>query len=147
MVQRVVVGARLRRLPAVLKKQVLDPDAYGPLEGYHGLWQVEESFRITKHDLRVRPVWHWTPERIRAHIAIFFMAFACVRHLAYRVAIQKHRMSPEVIRSALVHRQCSILRCRHSGNRYVVPSKLTPAAEQIYATMGLSLTTTPYQLS
>ena len=69
-----------------------------------------------------------------------------VRHLAYRVAIQKRRMSPEVIRSALVHRQCSVLRCRQSGNRYVIPSKPTPAAEQIYATMGLPLTVTPYQL-
>ena len=114
---------------------------------YHGLWQVEESFRITKHDLRVRPIWHWNSDRIRAHIAIAFMAFACVRHLAYRVAIQKRRMSPEVIRSALVHRQCSVLRCRQSGNRYVIPSKPTPAAEQIYATMGLPLTITPYQLA
>ena len=33
---------------------------------YQGLWQVEESFRITKHDLRVRPIWHWNPDRIRA---------------------------------------------------------------------------------
>ena len=114
---------------------------------YHGLWQVEESFRITKHDLRVRPIWHWNSNRIRAHIAIAFMAFACVRHLAYRVAIQKRRMSPEVIRSALVHRQCSVLCCRQSDNRYVIPSKPTPAAEQIYATMGLPLTITPYQLA
>ena len=111
---------------------------------YHGLWQVEESFRITKHDLKVRPIWHWNENRIR--IAIAFMAFACVRHLAYRVAIQKKRMSPEVIRSALVHRQCSVLSCRQSGNRYVIPSKPTPVAEQIYATMGLPLTITPYQL-
>ncbi len=74
------------------------------------------------------------------------MAFACVRHLAYRVATQKKRMSPEVIRSALVHRQCSVLSCRQSGNRYVTPSKPTPVAEQIYATMGLPLTITPYQL-
>ncbi len=72
---------------------------------YHGLWQVEESFRITKHDLKVRPIWHWNENRIR--IAMAFMA--CVRHLAYRVAIQKRRMSPEMIRSALVHRQCSVL--------------------------------------
>jgi Transposase len=28
------------------------------LSQYHGLWQVEESFRISKHDLRVRPVFH-----------------------------------------------------------------------------------------
>ena len=112
----------------------------------HGLWQVEESFRITKHDLKVRPIWHWNENRIRAHIAIAFMAFACGRHLACRVAIQKRRMSPEVIRSALVHRQCSVLRCAQSGNRYVIPSRPTPAAEQIYATMGLHLTITPYQL-
>ena len=56
------------------------------------------------------------------------------------------RVSSEVIRSALVHRQCSVLRCGQSGNRYVIPSKPTPAAEQIYATMGLPLTITPYQL-
>ena len=58
------------------------------LTRYHGLWQVEESFPIIKHDLRVRPIWHWTSDRIRAHIAISFMAFACVRHLAFRVATQ-----------------------------------------------------------
>ena len=79
----------------------------------------------TKHDLKVRPIWHWNENRIR--IAIAFMA--CVRHLAYRVTTQKKRMSPEVIRSALVHRQCSVLSCRQSGNRYVIPSKPTPAAD------------------
>jgi hypothetical protein len=26
------------------------------LTQYHGLWQVEESFRINKHDLRMRPI-------------------------------------------------------------------------------------------
>ena len=50
------------------------------LERYRGLWQVEQSFRITKHDLKVRPIYHWTPRRIRAHLGIAFMAFACVRH-------------------------------------------------------------------
>ena len=48
------------------------------LSHYRGLWQVEESFRITKHDLKVRPVYHWTPSRVRAHIVISFMAFACI---------------------------------------------------------------------
>ncbi len=90
---------------------------------HHGLWQVEESFRITRHDLKVRPIWHWNENRIRTHIAI-----ACVRHLACRVATQKRRMSPEVIRSALVHQQCSVLSCRQSGNRHVIPSKPTPSS-------------------
>ncbi len=45
---------------------------------YRSLWQVEESFRINKHDLKVRPIFHWNPARIRAHIAIAFMAYTCV---------------------------------------------------------------------
>ena len=47
----------------------------------------EESFRIAKHDLKVRLIWYWNSARIRAHIAIAFMAVACVRHLAYRVTV------------------------------------------------------------
>jgi len=97
------------------------------LERYRGLWQVEESFRITKHDLRVRPVFHWTPRRVRAHLAIAFMAFACVRYLAYTVATQGETMSPRIIRDAPLHRQCSLLRDRTTGRLYAVPSK--PAAE------------------
>jgi transposase len=55
------------------------------LSQYHGLWQVEESFRISKHDLRVRPVFHWSADRIKAHIAICFVAFALIRFLQYRI--------------------------------------------------------------
>ena len=67
---------------------------------YRGLWRVKRGFRVNKHDLKVRPIHHWTPRRIRAHLAIAYMAFACVRHLAYRVRLQKKRsLSPEEIRS------------------------------------------------
>jgi transposase len=64
------------------------------LEQYRGLWQVEESFRITKHDLKVRPIFHWTPEKVKAHLAISFMAFCCVRHLEYGIALQYEKISP-----------------------------------------------------
>ena len=74
------------------------------------------------------------------------MAFACVRHLAYRVTLQKQRMSPEVIRSALIHRQCSVLKHKQTGRRYIIPSKPTPNLEKIYDTMGIALSATPYEL-
>ena len=54
-------------------------------------------------------------------------------------------MSPEAIRSALTHRQCPILRCKQTGNPYVIPSRQTPDAKRIHATMALPLSTTPYQ--
>ena len=117
-------------------------------ERYRGLWQVEESFRITKHDLKVRPIYHWTPRRVRAHLAIAFMAFACVRHLAYRVRLQKkRRLSPEVIRDALLNRQCSVLRHARTGNRYVIPSSATAEAQLIYEALGLSPSDVPYALN
>ena len=72
------------------------------------------------------------------------MAFACIRHLSCRVALQKQRISPEVIRNALIHRQCSVLKHKRTGRRYAVPP--TPNMEKIYDTMGLALSATPYEL-
>ena len=112
---------------------------------YRELWRVEESFRITKHDLKVRPVFHWKPDRVKAHIAIAYMAFACVRHLAYRIALrQGERMSPERIRTALAARQCSIVRDMRSKRRYALPSKTTPDMDRICRTLGLPMSRTPY---
>ena len=55
------------------------------LSHYHGLWQVEDSFRIEKHDIRVRPVFHRTAKRIKAPLAICFMDFALIRFLQYKM--------------------------------------------------------------
>lgn len=99
---------------------------------YRGLWQVEESFRINKHDLRLRPVYHWTPHRIKAHIAISFMAFTCVRYLEYRVALQSQKLSPEMIRKSLLQIQASIIQDHQSGKKFLLPSPLNPHAKEIY---------------
>lgn len=112
---------------------------------YKGLWQVEESFRITKHDLKVRPIYHWTPERIKAHIAISFMAFSCVRLLEYRIKIQATKLSPMEIRHALSKIQLSILK-DNNGERYVLPSTYTTTGKKIYQLIGLKPVATPYKL-
>ena len=48
---------------------------------YHDLWQVERSFRMTKSDLKARPVFHRTREAIEAHLTVVFAALAISRHL------------------------------------------------------------------
>lgn len=113
---------------------------------YKGLWQVEESFRITKHDLQTRPIFHWTPQRIRAHIAICFMALVCVRHLTYRVALQYQPLSPKVIRNELVHTQMSILQHQVTKHRYAIPSKPTQYTRKIYQCMGEKLIAVPFAM-
>ena len=48
---------------------------------YRHLWQIEKAFRITKTDLRVRPVYHRLPHRIEAHICISFVAYKVYKEL------------------------------------------------------------------
>lgn len=48
---------------------------------YGGLWQIEESFRVCKTDLRARPVFLWTDERIRGHFMLCFLALCMIRYL------------------------------------------------------------------
>ncbi len=108
------------------------------LNHYNGLWQVEESFRINKHDLKIRPIYHWTPQRIKAHIAISFMAFVCVRYLEYRVATQSKKLSPQVIRDALMRVQASVIRDQKSENIYLLPSKINSEAKEVYRVVGIT---------
>lgn len=123
-----------------------DMKAVETLSHYHGLWQIEESFRITKHDLRIRPIFHWTPRRIKAHIAISFMALVCLRHLEYRLALQFKKLSPEVIRNELLHVQLSIVKHIKTGKRYAIPSKITQNARKIYQVIGKKLDDVPFEI-
>ena len=43
---------------------------------YHQLWRIEKSFRMSKHDLRARPIYHHTRDSIEAHLSIVFAALA-----------------------------------------------------------------------
>jgi len=107
------------------------------LSHYRSLWQVEESFRISKHDLSIRPIYHWTPSRVKAHIAISFMAFACVRHLEYRVKMQYKKLSPEVIRQELLKVQAGIILDKSTSKKYLLPTKISQEARQLYRIIGV----------
>ena len=123
-----------------------DTDNATLLRQYRGLWQVEDTFRVSKHDLKVRPIYHWTPTRIRAHIAIAFMTLLCVRHLQYRMALQARAVSPAVICNALTHVQHSVLEHQQTKRRYVIPSAISETGRHLYKVMGLTHSTTPYEL-
>jgi hypothetical protein len=43
---------------------------------YHQLWRIEKAFRISKHDLAARPIYHHKRESIEAHLNIVFAALA-----------------------------------------------------------------------
>jgi len=53
---------------------------------YRELWQVERAFRITKTDLKIRPVFHYKAKRIKAHLLLIFVSLVVSRILEQRLA-------------------------------------------------------------
>jgi len=54
---------------------------------YHELWNVEQSFRMSKTDLRARPMFHRTRHVIEAHPTIVFTALAVSREVQARTGL------------------------------------------------------------
>ncbi|WP_375141104.1 transposase [Arthrobacter sp. PAMC25284] len=54
---------------------------------YHELWHVEQSFRMSKTDLRARPMFHRTRDAIEAHLTIVFTALALSRTVQNRTGL------------------------------------------------------------
>ncbi|KAF0957815.1 hypothetical protein MLGJGCBP_05412 [Rhodococcus sp. T7] len=48
---------------------------------YHDLRHVEQSFRMSKTDLRARPMFNHTRDPIEAHLTVVFTALAIARYL------------------------------------------------------------------
>ena len=51
------------------------------ISAYHDLWRIEKSFRMSKHDLQARPIYHHKRESIDAHLTIVFAALAVSRFI------------------------------------------------------------------
>ncbi len=55
------------------------------IEAYKGLWQIEQGFKQLKSELEAGPIFHYTDDRIRAHIMICFLALIMRRYLAMKL--------------------------------------------------------------
>lgn len=94
------------------------------IRAYHDLWQVEASFRMTKSDLKARPVFHYQREAIEAHLTIVFAALAIARHLqnATGVTIKKLVRTLRPVRSATIEL---------NGQRLTIEPDLPTEAQEI----------------
>lgn len=54
----------------------LDLPAQEIINRYHDLWHVEATFRMSKNDLRARPIFHHKEESIEAHLTIVMAGMA-----------------------------------------------------------------------
>ena len=100
--------ARARRL-AGLKGYVTNIDAAVMpaaeiIASYHDLWHVEQSFRMSKTDLRARPMFHHTRDAIEAHLTIVFTALAVAREVQNRTGLAIRNLTRQLrpLRSATI---------------------------------------------
>lgn len=64
-------------------------------QNYGHLWQIEKAFRISKTDLRIRPIFHYRKQRIEAHICVAFAAYAIYKELERLLRKHKVGFSPK----------------------------------------------------
>ena len=114
---------------------------------YHRLWEIEDAFRLCKHDLKMRPIFHHKGNRIRAHLDICFITYALARQLMYRYRLrQGEKYSYDKLRKALAETRFSLLRQVKSGDMYGVPMSMSPIAKNLYRLVGLRCSSKPFKL-
>jgi transposase len=63
------------------------------MENYKNLWHIEKAFRMSKTDLRIRPIYHRLKHRIEAHICISFTAYCIYKQLETVLYKEKSSLS------------------------------------------------------
>jgi transposase len=65
------------------------------IESYHELWHIERAFRMSKTDLKVRPIYHQKSKRIESHLIISFCSYKIYKELERQLKVRKSIISPE----------------------------------------------------
>lgn len=111
-------------------------------EHYGELWRIEESFRVMKHSMSVRPVFHWTERRVRAHVAICYAAFSMLRIYRWRFNLSHPKQPPlseQRIISELRDVQASLLLDQDNDMQYLLSSQSNQVQRFLYGAVGAKL--------
>jgi hypothetical protein len=63
---------------------LVDQPAMFVIDAYHQLWHIEQAFRMSKHDLQARPIYHHLRESIEAHLSIVVAAMAVSHYIKHQ---------------------------------------------------------------
>jgi transposase len=63
------------------------------IEHYNNLWHIERAFRMSKTDLRIRPIYHRLRRRIDAHVCIAFTSYCIYKELERVLYMEKSDIS------------------------------------------------------
>ena len=114
-----------------------DRSAKELLTRYRKLWKIEEAFRVCKHTLKMRPIYHWKKERIESHIAICFLAYCLSYTMKYRMEQRGVPFSIQKMREVLKRDQYSVIEDQRTKKLYRMPSKFSEPIKAIYEAFGI----------
>lgn len=109
------------------------------LNRYKDLWHVEEAFRIAKSTLKTRPIFHWKPQRIKAHVLLCFMTLFIERFLEFRLRQEGTSLTPDKIRSALCGVHTILFEEQDTGRTGKMESVLSQDAEHLFKVLEISI--------
>jgi hypothetical protein len=103
------------------------------IDAYHRLIEVEKSFRMSKHDLQARPIYHHKRDSIEAHLNIVFAALAVSRYIEQTTGWSIRRFVRTARRYRTIHIQ--------AGNHTItaadpLPDDLRQALDHIHRHEG-----------
>ena len=93
----VAADAKWDGLKGYVSNAELTPSAI--VGAYHQLYNVEQSFRISKSKLEIRPIFHFNEDRIKAHISICFVALKVYRELDRMLKNSRIKLSVDTVLS------------------------------------------------
>jgi transposase len=119
-----------------LQTNIENPDPKQLLSAYRGLWQVEQTFRIAKSNLEIRPIFHFTPRRIRAHLAICYMALALIRQAQFILKHQGLPLSAEQLHT-LIAKMCVVQIKDHAQQLFEITQDHPPDLLHLYKILNI----------
>lgn len=115
-----------------------DLSASEAAQAYKGLWRVEQAFRTLKTPLELRPIYHWTEQRIRGHVMVCFLAFLLRQQLTQRLQQSGWEGSFTELTESLATVRDSIVRDR-GGQCYRLRDEVPAAAMPAFKALGMRL--------
>ena len=104
-------------------------------QAYKQLWMVERAFRELKGQLRLRPMYHWTDERIRGHVMICFLAF----YVECKLRQLLQGINPELSYTKVIKDVTRIkaVRLTVSGKEFIARTEIKGEAYQAFKAVGM----------
>jgi len=99
------------------------------IENYGHLWKIEKAFRISKHDLKIRPIYHRLQPRIEAHITINFAAYKVYKELERQLKEKGSKLSAEKVID--IAKTIFVISIQNPANKHIEEEILILNEEQL----------------